>query len=378
HFGNLRCDLRNVSSMSIFDEVRDFIRRPAPAERFEQLALRVFRYQVENVPAYRSFAVSLGVEPAAVQRIDQIPAVSTLAFKYAQMESVEALPTAEARLFLTSGTTIGVEERGRHLVLRPEIYRASALGHLRRMLFPDGRRLAMLALHPTADLLPESSLSQMISWCCEEFGTADTVCVATREAIDIASAIDFLRGCVRTGAPVCILATTAACAKLFAAIAESKLPLALPAGSRLMDTGGAKGQLAPLSGEAVIAAAARGLGLAPARVINEYGMTEMCSQLYDATPFNSDRRETAEARVKLAPPWLRPFALDPASLRPVADGAPGLLAFFDLANVGSVSMLLTEDLGVVGDGGVRILGPAATAEARGCALAIAEFAQPQA
>ena len=247
------------------------------------------------------------------------------------------------------------------------------------MFFPDNRRIAILALHPTADRMPESSLSQMISWAIEEFGAKsveENLCTATPASVDIARAVEFLEDGARRSAPVAILATTAACARLFEMLGTAGLPLRLPPGSRLMDTGGAKGQATPLDALAVVALAGQWLGLAPAMVINEYGMTEMCSQLYDATAFNAKRHDPADARRKLAPPWLRPFALDPATLRPVADGQPGVLAFFDLANVASVAMLLTEDLGVVEDGAVRIFGRAAAAEARGCALAIAEFAAP--
>ena len=99
---------------------------------------------------------------------------------------------------------------------------------------------------------------------------------------------------------------------------------------------GSQDEAAPLSATSVVDLAERHLGIAPEMVINEYGMTEMCSQLYDATPFNSTRRESIGERCKLPPPWLRPFAVDPATLRPVADGQPGMLTFFDLANVGSV------------------------------------------
>ena len=38
-------------------------------------------------------------------------------------------------------------------------------------------------------------------------------------------------------------------------------------------------------------------------------------------------------------------------------------------------MLMTEDFGIVRDGMVKILGRAQAADARGCALAIAEFAR---
>jgi hypothetical protein len=369
-----RSSTGKVSHVRIFDEVLAFIQLPGSQAALERLAICVFRYQIEHVPAYRDYAKALSVESSAVARIVQIPAVSTLAFKYARMESAGATTAADARLFLTSGTTDGKDGRGRHLLIRPEIYRASALSHLRRMMFPDGRRLAMLALHPTADRMTESSLSQMITWCIEEFGT-DVECAATREGLDRDRATAFLRKCEADGAPVCILATTAACASLFSAISDTGVPIRLQASSRLMDTGGAKGQTTPLSAVAVVEQAAEWLGLYPAYVINEYGMTEMCSQLYDATTFNSDHNEAPGARVKLAPPWLRPFTLNPASMRPVADGEVGMMAFFDLANVGSVSMILTEDLGIIRDGTVRILGRAASADARGCALAIEEFAR---
>jgi hypothetical protein len=274
---------------------------------------------------------------------------------------------------MTSGTTIGRGERGRHLVPRPEVYRASSLRHLRRMMFPDGARLAMLALHPTADLMPESSLSQMITWCAEEFGSGNSLCAATPERVDVPAAIHFLKNAAASDEPVCILGTTASYAALFETLRRK--PALLPPGSRLMDTGGAKGQITPLAPEAVIRSAGELLGIDAAMVINEYGMTEMCSQMYDATPLNWRATSASGRRMKIAPPWLRPAALDPISLRRVRDGEVGMLAFFDLANVGSVSALMTEDLGIVKGGAVAILGRASAADARGCALAIEEFAR---
>jgi hypothetical protein len=359
--------------MSIYDEVLSFIRSPA-AHAFEALALDVFRYQFDHVPPYREYCIGRGADPRNVRTVVEIPAVSTVAFKYARMESRDRLPGPPALTFLTSGTTIGKEERGRHLVVRPEIYRASALNHLRRMLFPDGRRLAMLALHPTADRMPESSLSQMITWCIEEFGTGEAACTATPRGVQADDAIGFLRNRAAADEPVCILGTTASIARLFTSMRSNRIEIGLPADSRIMDTGGAKGQAVPLSPDEVVAEASRMLGVDPSLVINEYGMTEMCSQLYDATAFNSPHDPPAGRRMKLAPPWLRPAALDPVTLAPVEEGRAGILSFFDLANVGSVSALMTEDFGVVRGGAVGIIGRDAAADPRGCALAIEEFA----
>ncbi|HVA79533.1 MAG TPA: hypothetical protein VNF29_01255 [Candidatus Binataceae bacterium] len=361
--------------MSIYDAVLSFIHEPRP-EQFEPLALEVFRYQFAEVLPYREYCRGRGVTPATVRTVAEIPAVSTVAFKHARIENRTEATAAKRRVFMTSGTSIGFGERGRHLVPRPEIYRASAIAHLRRMLFTDGRRMAMLALHPTADRMPESSLSAMISWCIEEFGADPTLCAATAGGVDGAAALDFLAAAEAIGRPVCILATTAAFAALVRAIGGRRRNLRLAAGSRLMDTGGAKGQSIPLTATEVIAEAGRTLGLAPALVINEYGMTEMCSQLYDATPFNSAAAVAPPGfRMKLGPPWLRAITLDPVTLAPAGPGRVGMIAFFDLANVGSISAVMTEDFGVVRDGAVALIGRAAAGGARGCALSIDEFAR---
>jgi hypothetical protein len=360
--------------MSIYDEVLSFIEAPR-TELFEPLALAVFRHQFENVPVYRRFCESLGSSPGSTTALDQIRPASTLAFKYAAIQNTSAGDSTETLTFLTSGTTKGFTERGRHLVPQPRVYRASAIAHLRQMLFPDGARMAMLALHPTSDLLPESSLSAMLSWCIEEFGNKTVLCTATRDGVDEAAAVDFLQDNQLRQSPVCILGTTAASAKLFESIDRRREPLQMPAGSRLMDTGGAKGQLIPLTPAEVVARAQSSLGIDPELVINEYGMTEMCSQLYDATPFNSSFEAGHGYRVKLPPPWLRPTVLDPVTLKPMPKGQVGLIGFFDLANVGSISALVTEDLGFIEDGAIAILGRTAAGGARGCALSIEEFAR---
>jgi hypothetical protein len=362
--------------MSIYKQVLTFIHRPEP-ESFEQLALDVFRHQFETVGAYRSYCEGRGVRQDAVGRVDEVPAVSNIAFKYAGLASEGAERSPDAAVFLTSGTTQGRVRRGRHIVPRPEIYRASAIAHLRTMLFPDARKMAMLAMHPTADVMPESSLSAMVSWSLEEFGTGRILAAASRERVDVAAAIAFLSECEAGREPVCIMGTTAAVAALVSGLKSDNRKLRLAAGSRMMDTGGAKGQRVPMPASEVIAHAGDLLAIAPAMVINEYGMTELCSQLYDATSFNCAGVSNTQERYKIPPPWLRVTARDPVTLRPMADGEVGMLTFFDLANVGSVSAVMTEDLGYVEGGRVRVLGRA-VGEARGCALGIGQFSATEA
>lgn len=363
--------------MSIFDKVLAFIRDPRP-ELFEPLALEVFRHQFKAVAPYRRYCLGLGVGPKHVGSLDAIPPVSTVAFKYAELRGAVTRAPRAGAVFISSGTSRGLRLRGRHFVPRLEVYRASALAHLGRMLFPDGRRMRMLALHPTAKRMPESSLARMITWCVEEFGAGPPCCAADRGGVDVGGAIRFLCDCERVGEPVCLLGTTAAFGLLFEGLKRRGRAIRVPAGSRIMDTGGAKGQAKPLTPAAMAEAARRMLGIEPPLVINEYGMTEMCSQLYDATAFNSASGQPPGRRLKVAPPWLHVAAVDPQTRAPLAPGKFGMLGFVDLANVGSVSALLTEDVGAVVDGGVLIAGRADTAEPRGCALGLAEFAAVEA
>jgi hypothetical protein len=363
--------------MSIYDQVLAFIHRPGD-KSFERIAMEVFRHQFETVGPYRSYCEGRDAAPDSIRSVDEIPAVSNVAFKYADLAVEGAARLPDAATFLTSGTTQGRERRGRHIVARPEVYRASAIAHLRTMLFPDARRMAILAMHPTAEVMPESSLSAMISWSVEEFGTGAHLAAASRENIDVAAAIAFLGECEARREPVCIMGTTASFAALFSALDSGGIKLRLAPGSRMMDTGGAKGQAMPMPPSEVIARARETLGIAPAMVINEYGMTELCSQLYDATSFNCAGVSDVQERFKIPPPWLRVTARDPVTLRPVADGEIGLLTFFDLANVGSVSAVMTEDLGSVERGRVRVIGRSAGGEVRGCALAIGQFSANEA
>ena len=358
--------------MTIQEQVLSFIHRPEP-ERFDSIALDVFRFQYVSVPAYRRYCDYLGILPETLSSLDRIPLVSTVAFKYASLCAPDSGKLPGALTFLTSGTTKGRQRRGVHVVARADIYRASALSHLRATMFPDGARMRMLAMHPTADRMPESSLATMLTWCMAEFGQGPSLCAADRSSLDAETALGFLRCAAKDAAPVCILGTTAAYAAIFRDyLAARGEVIALPPLSRMMDTGGPKGQTVPLRAGEVVELARDLLGIDPAYVINEYGMTELCSQLYDATEFNAPG-EAAPEREKLAPPWMRPMAIDPLTLRPLPDGTRGLLGFIDLANVNSVSAVLTEDFGMVHKGRVRILGRVSVGGPRGCALSVAQF-----
>ena len=72
-------------------------------ERFERLALALFRLQWESGAAYRKLCAAFGRDPRGVRHWRDIPAVPTGAFKEARLAIFP--PSATVRTFRTSGSS---------------------------------------------------------------------------------------------------------------------------------------------------------------------------------------------------------------------------------------------------------------------------------
>jgi hypothetical protein len=180
------------------------------------------------------------------------------------------------------------------------------------------------------------------------------------------------------GKPVCLIATDLALDFWLESAEARERRIALPHGSRVLHTGGPKGRGRAISTESLHARITQVLGVLAARCVSEYGMTELASQFYDDT-LRAAVPAAALPRLKHGPPWVRASVVDAQTLDPVPPGAPGLLRFFDLANLGSVLAIQSEDRAVAATdeelGGApqagrpfRLLGRAEGSEPRGCSL----------
>ena len=332
---------------------------PLSDDDFNSLALRVFNFQFENIGPYRKYCERRLANIGDVTRWQDIPAVPTAAFKEAALVAGDA-NGAEA-VFRTSGTTRGTEKRGAHYVLDLELYRASLLPPFREYVLADHGPMPMLALVSAAHESRDSSLSYMVSTVVEALGSDDSIFAIAPDGIRLEKIVDWMDHMIARREPVCILGTSLAFMHLFERLQSGQKAFALPPRSRIMDTGGFKG-----SARAITAVELRGLyntllGIPAANVINEYGMTEMLSQFYDA------------GGVKRGPPWVRTMVVDPDSLRELPHGETGLLRHVDLANVFSVSAIQTEDLGRMAADGFELLGRIAGSAPRGCSIAMDIF-----
>src|SRR4030095_2872362 len=98
------------------------------------------------------------------------------------------------------------------------------------------------------------------------------------------------------------------------------------------------------------------LWLAPDDIINEYGMTELSSQFY--TRGLGGAHEGG--------PWVRALVINPETGNEVTVGETGVLRIFDLANLGSVLAIETQDLAVRRENGFEVIGRDPGAVPRAC------------
>ncbi|NNF14386.1 MAG: hypothetical protein HKN72_14245 [Gemmatimonadetes bacterium] len=355
---------------------------------FEGRALSAFAFQFETCEPYRAFCRHRGITPDNVGSWEAVPAVPATAFKYFDFTSAPEMaphhdPRFESGLFLTSGTTRGTQARGRHHVPSLGLYRASLAEPFRRALLPElepgGDPTALfLSLIPSPAEAPDSSLSFMVGAAAQRYAREVVWLVDgdgrwAEGAVPLAS--EEVESARRSGEPVLLLGTALSFVHLIES-AESEPDVAaclaaLPDSARVMETGGFKGSRRSVTRDALYEGIERVTGIARHRIVNEYGMTELLSQLYEGGSSGGARSSGAPSDgLHRPPPWLEVRALDPTDLTPLPEGRDGILGFFDLANLGSVCHVLTEDVGSVHDGGVRLKGRALGAEPRGCSRAM--------
>lgn len=334
---------------------------PLDDSEFDELALAVFAHQLKGSTTYAAYCKARGATLESVERWTDIPAVPTRAFKALEFN---AHPKGQvATRFKTSGTTAGAAARGTHVVADLELYRASLLPTFARYLLPEGRRMPMVCLALSPEDHPTSSLSHMLGVVAGELVELDGYYVDPDTGLDQAGAESALRRYSEANEPVLLAGTAFTFVHFLDAMANGGRTLALPGGSRIMETGGFKGRSREVARPELYAALEQRLRVPSDHVVNEYGMTELLSQYYEPVLLGRARRH-------VAPPWLRPRIVDPSSLAPVPQGQAGLIQHFDLANLHSVSAVLTEDLGILHADGLELLGRATDAEPRGCSIAM--------
>lgn len=302
-------------------------------ESFEDLALALHRFQAANDPVIASLV------DGPVEHWQDIPAVPVELFKHARVGTCKG----DGVVFRTSGTTSGI--RGEHWMTATEPGDRASMAWANRCIGRRPPRTRALLLDPADH--PDSSLSHMVARMTE----GDATWYLGDDGLDLER---LERDLWRDDQP-CFLPATA-----FALAEWMERGRTNPVGGVVMVTGGFKGRVHTLDGAALLDTLRK---RAPhLRIVTEYGMTELSSQLW-GTPDGPFR----------PPPWLRAVAVDPIGGQPLPSGVPGQLRFVDLCNVDSAVAIETMDEGIVSpSGAVDLFGRLAGAPARGCSLTVEE------
>jgi hypothetical protein len=337
-------------------------------ERFERLALALYTHQFEHCEPYGRFAAGRGARPSQISTWREIPAVPTGAFKELALRSFP--PLATQHVFRTSGTA--TEKRGQLYLDTLELYEASLLPSFEAGMLPElsgtRGRMPILVLAPSPQEAGDSSLSHMFGVVLRERGAAGSDYFVRRARLELASLALALEGAIAEQRALALCGTAFAFVHLLEAMEQAGRRLALPVGSRIMETGGFKGRARELTREELYAALDDRLGVAPERIVNQYGMTELGSQFYDSV-----LAAPQAPRHKLVPPWTRVRIVDPATGWDCPRGDVGMIQIVDLANTGSVLAVQTADLGRELPGGFEVIGRSPDAETRGCSIAADEM-----
>ena len=366
----------NATLESIYQEVSAFANEGSDLfddRRFNELALRIFRFQYDNNEPYRKYCQKKGVDPDGIDDWEEICAVPTEAFKQLTLSCFP--PKDAAKVFMTGGTT-DPQRRGKiyiHPLQLKFIQMANTL-ICKEYVFPDVDKLKLLMLMPSPEMIPTMYMLYGVKVTIDYLGTPESRFLISQEGFDVQGLIAELRQAESSGEPVGIIGpTSAGFGKFFDYCRNVNLKFKLPPGSRVMDAGGYKtGNFRIITKDEFMEMKSEILDVPDKYAINVLGMTEVVNLFFDNGLRNSLKGITTE-RYKSNYPWTRTVAVDPETLQRLPKGKTGLLRFYDLMNIGTVMAIQTDDLGYETANGFEIIGRAQGAEKKGCSLVVGEM-----
>ena len=320
--------------MAHYDEI--FLLRSDLA--FEREALALFRYQAEHCPPYAEYVRLIGVDPASVTRVEDIPMLPIEIFKSHKVYCGENEP----QMIFTSSATTGMVQ-SRHSVEDLSLYER-AFTEAFRQFYGDERECIIYALLPSYLEREGSSLVYMVDRLLAQCGGG---------GFYLNDYEKLLRDMSRDDNPKILLGVTYALLDL----AENYAPQL--ENTVVMETGGMKGRRKELPKSELHKILCSAFGVE--KIHSEYGMAELMSQAYS---FGEGLFRT--------PKWMRVLVRDVNNpFARLAAGRRGGLDIIDLANRSSCAFIATQDMGIrYEDGSFRIEGRISQSDVRGCNLLV--------
>lgn len=311
-------------------------------EDFEALALKIFRFQHENVKVYREFCDLLKIDPSKINNSANIPFLPIQFFK---SHKVILKGLSEETIFTSSGTTGSITSK--HFVANLPLYEKSFSQAFKEN-YGDPSEVVILALLPSYLEREGSSLIYMVDWLIKKSNNPHSGFYLH----DTDALIEKLRFLESQKIKTVLVGVSYALLDLI-----EKQPFQLE-NTIVMETGGMKGKRKELVKEELHEILKKGFGVS--EIHSEYGMTELLSQAYSHSKgiFNT-------------PPWMKVLIRDPEDALTLVTAKTGGINVIDLANLYSCSFIATQDLGKkYSDNSFEILGRFDTSDIRGCNLMV--------
>ncbi len=327
--------MQNISSDRIFSI--------SGSQKFEQLSLEIFDYQVRNCEVYARFIANLGIDVLQVKDLNSIPFLPIEFFKNQQI----GCGKTEANIVFSSSGTSGATQ-SRHFVQDLEVYIQSFRTTF-NLFYGEVSKYTILTLLPSYLEREGSSLIYMVN---DLIGLGKN-----KQSGYFLDDYDLLRQTLEelkvNGCPTILIGVTYALMDF-----TEKHSLEFPE-LIVMETGGMKGKRREILRTELHEVLCAGFGVH--EIHSEYGMTELLSQAY-----------SKGSGIFQAPPWMKVRIRDtndPLTL--LGNESSGGINIIDLANIHSCSFIATQDLGrCYSDESFEVLGRFDHSDMRGCNLLV--------
>jgi hypothetical protein len=326
-------------------------------EDFNQLALNVFDYQFQNCHAYQRYCQQLKSTPDTIVHWHDIPSVPTDVFREFDLCTFD--PSTAKFIFQTSGTT--KEDKGKHYYQDIELYdEAIRLHFMSGIGLSNDKKITFRMLTPSFNEIKTSSLFYMLQQAMNWYGDQYSRFYMSDNQMDYTALQHDLNEDILRNQPIALIGTAFSFVNFFDHF--EKINWKLPAGSVLMETGGLKGKAREVSQDDLYQLFNTRLGLMREQYYSEYGMTELSSQCYSQP----------NTRIFTSPHWMPTRIIDPETGLDVEVGKTGIVQFFDLANLETISAIMTSDLAIKHPNGFELVGRAPLSVLRGCSTLFEE------
>lgn len=311
-------------------------------EEFNDLALKIFKFQYTNNSIYKDYVNLIGTDVRHIKTTQEIPFLPIIFFKTHKVITSQN----HQKTFKSSGTT--QTTRSNHFITDLSIYEKSFVATFEQF-FGKTEKLTVLALLPSYQEQGDSSLIYMTDYLIKKSNNP-TSGYFLNEPQKLTETILKLeeqkQKYVLFGVSYALLD-----------FIENK-NYTLKHGT-IIETGGMKGRRKELTKEELHNLLSKGFGTQ--NISSEYGMTELLSQGY-----------SKENQIFSTPSWLKVLVRDTSDpFKLIGNDKTGLINVIDLANVNSCSFIATDDLGkTFSNGTFKVLGRYDNSDVRGCNLLV--------